>query len=492
MTSATVKDNLAAANLSLLGGIGDVKVYQGSAGSFTEITNSLPAGAIKYEGGVLTVTLPEVADLDVGNDEAMYKISFKALVDADYLFNQASQEGNENKAKVSNEVTLTADGVDVTDVEEISFDNKLASKKGKASTTKYEAEYEIILNQAQNTMNPGNVLKDKLPEGMILDENSVKLLKLTLPDKGTIPTTGGSELTEGTGNDYKLTYDETTNIMKVELLSNLARQSCLRLKYTTKLLVEPDTVDAGFKNDFELEGYSSTGKMKSSATLEKNSWQGVNVSNLYRIVVKKQDKDTEIGLAGATITLYDGNKKIASTVTKADGYAIFILSEADKNKTFTVEETVAPDGYNLDSPNRQNVKPQKGPTSVLKSQYAVVFNNTKLGNDTTTTPSPRTTDNTNDPDTKYDIEVIGKHNDIDVLDVNSLPEGCTFKDYDDDYKWVIAPDGDVLGLVLGNLVDTGDSNGMVWVYAGICLISLLTIMVIMINKKRKAHIRDLK
>ena len=181
MTSATVKDNLAAANLSLLGGIGDVKVYQGSAGSFTEITNSLPAGAIKYEGGVLTVTLPEVADLDVGNDEAMYKISFKALVDADYLFNQASQEGNENKAKVSNEVTLTADGVDVTDVEEISFDNKLASKKGKASTTKYEAEYEIILNQAQNTMNPGTVLKDKLPEGMILDENSVKLLKLTLP-----------------------------------------------------------------------------------------------------------------------------------------------------------------------------------------------------------------------------------------------------------------------------------------------------------------------
>ena len=96
-------------------------------------------------------------------------------------------------------------------------------------------------------------------------------------------------------------------------------------------------------------GYSLNSEPVSFTLPNDNSTQEVKVYNERietGVIINKLDKTTGNPIAGATLVVKDANKNIIKTFTSTtNGYEIKNLA----NGTYTVEETVAPAGYKLNS-----------------------------------------------------------------------------------------------------------------------------------------------
>ena len=96
-------------------------------------------------------------------------------------------------------------------------------------------------------------------------------------------------------------------------------------------------------------GYKLNSNPVSFTLPNDNSTQKVKVYNERKetgVVINKKDKVTGNNIAGATLVVKDANKKIIKTFKSSiNGYEIKNLS----NGTYTVEETVAPAGYKLNT-----------------------------------------------------------------------------------------------------------------------------------------------
>lgn len=478
---ALVTDDLKAAHLSLPGGTADVHVFQGGS----EITASLPSDAITYTEGVLKILLPIIDGTMIDDPVAEFKITYSAKVDSDYL----NKEGvDKDKTAVNNTAVLSTNGLTLKSTDDYSFENKSARKKGAATADKYEAQYEIFINQAGNQLKANTKLSDTLPFGMGLELDSVKLYRVDVAKVGGAMTV--KEALEK-GTDYTVTYKD--NVMTVTLLT--ARTDCLKLTYRVKLLVEPSLVPTdSFENQFSLTGYEGTETLNGSFSLDKNSWSKVKRSSIYCIAVLKKDKITGDPLPGATFTLYDGDTKVVSIKTDSTGHALFVFSKKDKDKTFKIAETAAPAGYKIDSKAKVSATPVAGMDEALKDANVIVFTDTPEGasivppaEDPEDPPLGGGDDPDPDPDPigKYRLRKLGKHKDHDIIDKTTLPEGCTFEDLGDGYVLVKDSEGLVLGVVKRNGVMTGDETPIGWIVLLVAaLITIRTVLSIMLKKKQ--------
>ncbi|MDO5003480.1 MAG: SpaA isopeptide-forming pilin-related protein [bacterium] len=132
------------------------------------------------------------------------------------------------------------------------------------------------------------------------------------------------------------------------------------------------TLPAGTYTVQEIEapaGYKLNSKPVKFTLPNNNSTQVVKVYNEKKetgVIINKVDKVTGNNIAGATLVIKDANKKVIKKfVSTVKGYEIKNLA----NGTYTVEETIAPAGYKL------NTTPVKFTISDKKTRVSVsVYN----------------------------------------------------------------------------------------------------------------------
>ena len=79
--------------------------------------------------------------------------------------------------------------------------------------------------------------------------------------------------------------------------------------------------------------------------------EGNTIINTYvdeegkiEVIIQKVDKETKVGIAGATITLI--GEQETKAVTDNEGYAVF---EVEKGKEYSYKEEIAPNGYEINT-----------------------------------------------------------------------------------------------------------------------------------------------
>ncbi|KMP76800.1 collagen-binding protein [Bacillus cereus] len=207
-------------------------------------------------------------------------------------------------------------------------------------------DWSISINASQSTIENA-VVTDDPTDNQILDEKSFHLYPTTVAVDGTLTKDTTNELKEGTDYKLKVTTDNDTGKQqfKVEFLHTIDRAYIL--EYRT--LINADNNET-VGNKVKITGNRLT-LTQVETTEEKvvkvSSGSGGGSANKGRgslQIIKVDDKDNKIPLAGAEFTLYDqtGTTAIRPITTGDDGVAKFNNLRRDK---YMIKETKAPKGY---------------------------------------------------------------------------------------------------------------------------------------------------
>ncbi len=187
---------------------------------------------------------------------------------------------------------------------------------------------------------------DKQEDGLTFNKESVKVyVDDNLITDGYTVTTVDDGLTDG--DTFDVTFSNLKNITSV------AAGSKITVEYTATLNDKAVLGNKGNVNTGKLE-FSNNPNEEQSGEKKPETGETPEDSVIvftYKVVVDKVDKDKE-PLKGAkftlTKTLSDGTTKVINVVTADEGTK-FTFSGLDDG-TYTLTETVTPDGYNTIDP----------------------------------------------------------------------------------------------------------------------------------------------
>ncbi|OAK16996.1 SpaA isopeptide-forming pilin-related protein [Bacillus wiedmannii] len=228
-------------------------------------------------------------------------------------------------------------------------------------------DWSVSINASQSTIENA-VVTDEPTDNQMLDEKSFHLYPTTVAVDGTLTKDTTNELKEGTDYKLKVITDNDTGKQqfKVEFLHTIDRAYILEYRslinadhnervsnkatITGHRLTLTKTEDVKF-----VEVKVSSGSGGGSASKGRGSLQ----------IIKVDDKDRKVPLAGAEFTLYDqtGTTVIRPITTGDDGVAKFNNLRRDK---YMIKETKAPKGYVISKELKEGILVELGSEEITK------------------------------------------------------------------------------------------------------------------------------
>ncbi|KZD58212.1 SpaA isopeptide-forming pilin-related protein [Bacillus cereus] len=217
-------------------------------------------------------------------------------------------------------------------------------------------DWSVSINASQSTIENA-VVTDEPTDNQVLDEKSFHLYPTTVAVDGTLTKDTANELKEGTDYKLKVITDNDTGKQqfKVEFLHTIERAYILEYrslinadhneKVSNKATITGHRLTLTKVEDVKfVEVKVSTGSGGGSASKGRGSLQ----------IIKVDDKDRKVALAGAVFTLYDqtGTTAIRTITTGDDGVAKFNNLRRDK---YMIKETKAPEGYVISKKLREGI-----------------------------------------------------------------------------------------------------------------------------------------
>ncbi len=205
----------------------------------------------------------------------------------------------------------------------------------------------------------------------MLDEKSFHLYPTTVAVDGTLTKDTANELKEGTDYKLKVITDNDTGKQqfKVEFLHTIERAYILEYrslinadhneKVSNKATITGHRLTLTKVEDVKfVEVKVSSGSGGGSANKGRGSLQ----------IIKVDDKDQKVRLAGAEFTLYDqtGTTAIRPITTGDDGVAKFNNLRRDK---YLIKETKAPTGYVISKELREGILVELGSEEITKYTF---------------------------------------------------------------------------------------------------------------------------
>ncbi|MGE1007364.1 SpaA isopeptide-forming pilin-related protein [Bacillus cereus] len=228
-------------------------------------------------------------------------------------------------------------------------------------------DWSVSINPSQSTIENA-VVTDEPTDNQILDEKSFHLYPTIVAVDGTLTKDTTNELKEGTDYKLKVTTDNDTGKQqfKVEFLHTIDRAYILEYRS----LINADHMET-VSNKANITGHRLI--LKETTTTEDvvvkvSSGSGGGSANKGRgslQIMKVDDKDQKVRLAGAEFTLYDqtGTTAIRPITTGDDGVAKFNNLRRDK---YMIKETKAPKGYVISNELRKGILVELGSEEITK------------------------------------------------------------------------------------------------------------------------------
>ncbi|MGZ7148344.1 SpaA isopeptide-forming pilin-related protein [Bacillus sp. BC07] len=222
-------------------------------------------------------------------------------------------------------------------------------------------DWSVSINASQSTIENA-VVTDEPTDNQMLDEKSFHLYPTTVAVDGTLTKDTANELKEGTDYKLKVITDNDTGKQqfKVEFLHTIDRAYILEYrslinadhneKVSNKATITGHRLTLTKVEDVKfVEVKVSSGSGGGSASKGRGSLQ----------IIKADDKDDKVLLAGAEFTLYDqtGTTAIRTITTGDDGVAKFNNLRRDK---YLIKETKAPKGYVISKELREGILVELG------------------------------------------------------------------------------------------------------------------------------------
>ncbi|MDK7472779.1 SpaA isopeptide-forming pilin-related protein [Bacillus paranthracis] len=231
-------------------------------------------------------------------------------------------------------------------------------------------DWSVSINPSQSTIENA-VVTDNPTDNQMLDEKSFHLYPTTVDVDGTLTKDTANELKEGTDYKLKVTTDNDTGKQqfKVEFLHTINRAYILEYRS----LINADNNET-VSNKVKITGNRLT-LTQVETTEEKvvkvSSGSGGGSANKGRgslQIIKVDDKDQKVRLAGAEFTLYDqtGTTAIRPITTGDDGVAKFNNLRRDK---YLIKETKAPTGYVISKELREGILVELGSEEITKYTF---------------------------------------------------------------------------------------------------------------------------
>ncbi|HDR8171768.1 TPA: LPXTG cell wall anchor domain-containing protein [Bacillus thuringiensis] len=228
-------------------------------------------------------------------------------------------------------------------------------------------DWSVSINASQSTIENA-VVTDEPTDNQILDEKSFHLYPTTVAVNGTLTKDTANELKKGTDYKLKVTTDNDTGKQqfKVEFLHTIDRAYIL--EYRT--LINADNNER-VSNKATITGHRLTlTKVEDVKFVEVKVSSGSGGGSASKgrgslQIIKVDDKDNKIPLAGAEFTLYDqtGTTAIRPITTGDDGVAKFNNLRRDK---YMIKETKAPKGYVISKELREGILVELGAEEITK------------------------------------------------------------------------------------------------------------------------------
>ncbi|MEI5911402.1 SpaA isopeptide-forming pilin-related protein [Bacillus cereus group sp. Bce005] len=207
-------------------------------------------------------------------------------------------------------------------------------------------DWSVSINPSQSTIENA-VVTDEPTDNQILDEKSFHLYPTTVAVDGTLTKDTTNELKEGTDYKLKVITDNNTGKQqfKVEFLHTIHRAYILEYRS----LINADHMET-VSNKANITGHRlvlEETKTTENVVVKVSAGSGGGSASKGRgslQIIKVDDKDQTVPLAGAEFTLYDqtGTTAIRPITTGDDGVAKFNNLRRDK---YMIKETKAPEGY---------------------------------------------------------------------------------------------------------------------------------------------------
>ncbi|MCC2475677.1 SpaA isopeptide-forming pilin-related protein, partial [Bacillus paranthracis] len=231
-------------------------------------------------------------------------------------------------------------------------------------------DWSVSINASQSTIENA-VVTDEPTDNQMLDEKSFHLYPTTVAVDGTLTKDTANELKEGTDYKLKVITDNDTGKQqfKVEFLHTIERAYILEYrslinadhneKVSNKATITGHRLTLTKVEDVKfVEVKVSSGSGGGSANKGRGSLQ----------IIKVDDKDQKVRLAGAEFTLYDqtGTTAIRPITTGDDGVAKFNNLRRDK---YLIKETKAPTGYVISKELREGILVELGSEEITKYTF---------------------------------------------------------------------------------------------------------------------------
>lgn len=308
-----------------------VKVYHAQVQANGEVLQgaeiTLSPDKISYNANLLTI--------DLGDISTPYWITLNTRLD---------------NTLVAEEIPNTA-GVTGTDGAEWSWDRKVTIPRGEVYVSKTGArngdlvDWEIKINEGQSLVENARII-DTPSANQVLVRDSFKLYKGDVAANGTV--TSGALLTPGT--DYEVVFHKgALDEESFELIFNGSIDTAYVLRYSSEIAVtadrEPVTNEVSFVGDGVTSGVKET---EYSVVIRFSDGSGTGSIARGAITLTKVDEDNaSLVLADATYDLHDSSGRlIGQKVTDNLGQLSFTKLLYG---TYTLTETTAPAGYELDT-----------------------------------------------------------------------------------------------------------------------------------------------
>ena len=301
-----------------------------------ELTPDIIENGFSYEP-TLSSDLGKGGELSYkfGNIKDSYKITFITKVAYDSEFNE------NNDKIVKNEVQLKTSETnkEIKSSKTITIKNYLVNKDSVYVSGNDFITWRININR-NNIPLDGMKITDRIPEGLQIDMDSVKLYEVQFDSNGNSISDKNKEVSS---KEYTTSYDFDSRDFVLEYLNSTNKSYLLQFDTLVK------TPGSSFSNSVKLE---SNKKIDTSATtsnkvqFSEDIYGGSASMSTGTIVITKVDKDTNKVLSGAKFALIkDGNRIQVSEPTGADGKAIF--KRLKFGSEYLIKEIEAPYGYAL-------------------------------------------------------------------------------------------------------------------------------------------------
>ena len=272
---------------------------------------------------------------NIGTIKDSYELTFKTKVAYDSEFDENNDKIVQNEAQLKTSET----NQEIKSSKTITIKNYIVQKNSVYTSGNDFITWRININK--NNIPLDNMkITDKIPEGLQIDMDSVKLYEVQFDSKGDAISANNKEVSS---NEYTTSYDFDSRDFVLEYLDSTNKSYLLQFDTLVK------TSGSSFSNSVKLDSNKKIDTSAATSDEVKFSEEiyGGSVSmSKGTILITKVDKDNNKPLVGAQFELLkDGKVMQVSEPTDSDGKARF--KNIAFGKEYIVKEIKAPYGYAL-------------------------------------------------------------------------------------------------------------------------------------------------